>query len=89
MEAKVAPEAPEPAPAAFAAAPVVQSAPASARAIAAALGPPPAGAPPALGDSNFLLLAEFAHVVRDTLALRGIQVQQFLPIRSTLQKTTG
>ena len=50
----------------------------------------PAGVPPALDDSNFLLLAEFAHVYRDTLALRGIhQVQQFLPIRSTIQKTTG
>ena len=30
-----------------------------------------------LDDGNFLLLAEFAHVVRDTLALRGIQVQDF------------
>ena len=49
---------------------------------------PPAPSPPpplpllsscttALNDSNFLLLAEFAHVVRDTLALRGVQVQQF------------
>ena len=47
----------------------------------------PAGVPPALDDSNFLLLAEFAHVVRDTLALRGIQVQDF---RSTLlQRITG
>ena len=75
MEAKVAPE---PAPAAFAAAPVVP-APSSARAVAAALAPPLAGAAPVLGDSNFLLLAEFAHVVQDTLALRGIQVQQFFP----------
>ena len=75
MEAKVAPE---PAPAAFAAAPVVP-APSSARAVAAALAPPLAGAAPVLGDNNFLLLAEFAHVVQDTLALRGIQVQQFFP----------
>ena len=70
MEDKVVPE---PAPAAFAAAPVVP-APSSARAVAAALSPPLAGAAPVLGDNNFLLLAEFAHVVRDTLALRGIQV---------------
>ena len=78
-EAKCAPAVLEPAPAAFAAAPVlapvVHSAPAS------------AGPALALGDSNFLLLAEFAHVVRDTLALRGIQVQDF---RSTLlQRITG
>ena len=86
MEAKRAPAVPEPAPAAFAAAPVVQSAPASASAIAAALSPPLADSAPALGDSNFLLLAEFAHVVRDTLALRGIQVQDFC---STLKKITG
>ena len=74
MEAKVTPE---PAPATFAAAPVltpVVPAPSSARAVAAALAPPLAGAAPVLGDSNFLLLAEFAHVVQDTLALRGIQV---------------
>ena len=79
MEAKVTPE---PAPATFAAAPVltpVVPAPSSARAVAAALAPPLAGAAPVLGDNNFLLLAEFAHVVRDTLALRGIQVQQFFP----------
>ena len=31
-----------------------------------------------LDNTNFLLLAEFAHVVRDTLALRGIQVDIYI-----------
>ena len=50
---------------------VVPAKPAPARTVVAALAPP---AHPLDGNSNFLLLAEFANVVRDTLALRGIQV---------------
>ena len=78
MKAKVAPAAPDPPPST----PVLaRIASASARTAAEPLSPPLAGAAPALEsscnaleDTNFLLLAEFAHVVRDTLALRGIQV---------------
>ena len=47
---------------------------------------------PALGDTNFLLLAEFAHVVRDTLALRGLQVPELFlshPVHNFHNISTG
>ena len=51
--------------------PAVVVAPAPSRTVAAAPAHP-------LDNTNFLLLAEFAHVVRDTLALRGIQVDIYI-----------
>ena len=51
--------------------PAVVVAPAPSRTVAAAPALP-------LDNTNFLLLAEFAHVVRDTLALRGIQVDIYI-----------
>ena len=62
--------------------PTHSPAPASTRTIAAALTPSPASPANPLGDSNFLLLAEFAHVVRDTLALRGIQVSRYPSLKT-------
>ena len=62
--------------------PTHSPAPASTRTIAAALTPSPASPADPLGDSNFLLLAEFAHVVRDTLALRGIQVSRYPSLKT-------
>ena len=59
--------------------PAVVVAPAPPRTVAAALAPPLVLAPAhPLDNTNFLLLAEFAHVVRDTLALRGIQVDIYI-----------
>ena len=55
--------------------PAVVVAPAPSRTVAAAPAHP-------LDNTNFLLLAEFAHVVRDTLALRGIQVDIYIQVPS-------
>ena len=57
--------------------PAVVVAPAPSRTVAASLAVAVSPAHP-LDNTNFLLLAEFAHVVRDTLALRGIQVDIYI-----------
>ena len=69
---------------------VVPGEPAPTKTVAAALAPPLEVAPAhPLDDGNFLLLAEFAHVVQDILALRGTQVPSIQSIFFQSQHLKG